>query len=102
VQTQVKLKADALDNDMSVPRISHIWDALIEFTLSALYTRARQLTKADAREQKAIQHVQAAVNVEKNQSENRQQVVPTMYESGDYLGYYGTGTYVTSAYPFGR
>ena len=102
VQTQVKLKADALDNDMSVPRISHIWDALVEFTLSSLYTRARQLTKADAREQKAIQHVQAAVNVEKNQSESRQQVVPTMYESGDYLGYYGTGTYVTSAYPFGR
>ena len=55
---------------MSVPRISHIWDALIEFTLSSLYTRARNLTKADSREQKAIQHVQAAVNVEKNQSES--------------------------------
>ena len=66
IQCQAKLKPDTLDNDMSVPRISHIWDALIEFTLSSLYTRARQLTKADAREQKAIQHVQAAVNVEKN------------------------------------
>jgi hypothetical protein len=101
VQCQAKLKPDTLDNDMSVPRISHIWDALIEFTLSALYTRARQLTKADAREQKAIQHVQAAVNVEKNQSENRQQVVPTVYETGDYLGLYGHGTYATSSYPFG-
>ena len=99
VQTQVKLKPDALDNDMSVPRISHIWDALVEFTLSSLYTRARQLTKADAREQKAIAHIQAAVNIEKNQSEMRQQVVPTMYESGDYLGHYGH--YLTSAYPFG-
>ena len=100
IQCQAKLKPDTLDNDMSVPRISHIWDALIEFTLSSLYTRARQLTKADAREQKAIQHVQAAVNVEKNQSENRQQVIPTVYESGDYLGIYGHGTYATSSYPF--
>ena len=99
VQTQVKLKADSLDNDMSVPRISHIWDALIEFTLSSLYTKARQLTKADSREQKAIQHVQAAVNIEKNQSENRQQVIPTMYEEGDYLG--ERYRYVTSATPFG-
>jgi hypothetical protein len=99
VQTQVKLKPDTLDNDMSVPRISHIWDALIEFTLSALYTKARQLTKADSREQKAIQHVQAAVNIEKNQSESRQQVIPTMYEEGDYLG--ERYRYVTSATPFG-
>ena len=94
----VKLKADTLANDMSVPRISHIWDALIEFTLSSLYTRGRQLTKADAREQKAIQHVQAAVNVEKNQSEFRQQVVPVIYEQGDYIGH---GDVVSSAYPFG-
>ena len=99
VQTQVKLKADTLDNDMSVPRISHIWDALIEFTLSSLYTKARNLTKADAREQKAIAHVQAAVNIEKNQSEFHQQVVPTIYEQGDYLGC-GSG-YVTSSHPFG-
>jgi hypothetical protein len=95
----VKLKADTLANDMSVPRISHIWDALIEFTLASLYTRGRQLTKADAREQKAIAHVQAAVNVEKNQSEFRQQVVPVIYESGDYLGV-GAGA-ADSANPFG-
>ena len=95
----VKLKADTLANDMSVPRISHVWDALIEFTLSSLYTRGRQLTKADAREQKAIQHVQAAVNVEKNQSENRQQAVPTIYDTGDYLS--SSGIYASSAYPFG-
>jgi hypothetical protein len=98
-RTQVKLKPDTLDNDQSVPRISHIWDALIEFTLSALYTRLRQLSKADSREQKAIAHVQAAVNVEKNQSESRQQVVPTIYETGDYLG--PAGLPVTSATPFG-
>lgn len=98
-RTQVKLKPDTLDNDQSVPRISHIWDALIEFTLSALYTRLRQLSKADSREQKAIAHIQAAVNVEKNQSESRQQVVPTVYETGDYLG--PAGLPVTSVTPFG-
>ncbi len=100
VRIQVKLKADTLDNDMSVPRISHIWDALIEFTLSALYTKTRQLSKADAREQKAIAHVQAAVNVEKNQSEFRQQAVPTIFEEGDYLAQ-GTSCRVTSMTPFG-
>jgi hypothetical protein len=84
VRTQIKLKADTLDNDMSVPRISHVLDALIEFTLAALYTKYRQLSKADAREQKATAHLQAAVNVEKNQSEFRQQVVPVIYDSGDY------------------
>ena len=95
---QVKLKADSLDNDMSVPRISHIMDALIEFTLSSLYTRARQLAKADAREQKAIAHIQAAVNVEKNQSENRQQVIPVIYDHGDYIG---AEAGVSSSFPFG-
>jgi hypothetical protein len=95
---QVKLKADTLDNDMSVPRISHVWDALIEFTLSALYKKARQLSKAQASEQSAMQHVQAAVNVEKNQTEMRQQVIPTVYEQGDYLS---QGAYVTSSNPFG-
>ena len=99
VRTQVKLKADTLDNDMSVPRISHIWDALIEFTMSALYKRARQVTKAQAAEQSAMQHVQAAVNVEKNQSENRQQVIPTVYEIGNYMGS-GYGA-VNSLNPFG-
>jgi hypothetical protein len=99
VQTQVKLKADVLGNAMSVPRISHIWDALIEYTLSALYTRTRQLAKADAREQKAIGHIQAAVNTEKNQSEFRQQVIPAAYESGDYLGW--DNWRATSSHPWG-
>ena len=99
IQCQAKLKPDALDNDMSVPRISHIWDALIEFTLSALFTRARNLTKADSREQKAIQHVQAAVNVEKNQSESFQQVQPIIYDQGDYLAYNYVN--VSSINPFG-
>jgi hypothetical protein len=85
VRGQVKLKADVLANDMSVPRLSHIWDCLVEYTLSALYTRLRQLQKADAREQKAIAHFQAAVNVEKAQSEFRQQVYPVVYESGNYI-----------------
>ena len=95
---QVKLKADSLDNDMSVPRVSHITSALIEFTLASLYTRTHQLTKADARERKAIQHIQAAVQVEKNQSENRQQVIPVIYDAGDYLG---AGAGVSSSFPFG-
>lgn len=95
---QVKLKADPLDNDQSVPRISHLFDALIEFTLSSLYTRTRQLSKADAREQKAIAHVQAAVNIEKAQSEFHQQVVPIIYETGTYID---QGGYATSSYPFG-
>jgi hypothetical protein len=99
VRTQVKLKADTLDNDMSVPRISHIWDALIEFTMSSLYKKSRQITKAQAAEQSAMQHVQAAINVEKNQSENRQQVIPVIYDSGDYLNY--GYKLVTSATPFG-
>ena len=98
VNAQVKLKPDTLDNDMSVPRISHIWDALIEFTLSSLYTRARNLTKADSREQKAIAHVQAAVQVEKNQSESFQQVVPTIYDTGNY---FGQGAPVSTSYPWG-
>ena len=99
IQAQAKLKPDTLDNDMSVPRISHIWDALIEFTLSSLFTRARNLTKADSREQKAIQHIQAAVNVEKNQSESFQQVQPTIYDQGDYLAYGYVN--VSSVNPFG-
>lgn len=98
VQTQVKLKADLLDNDMSVPRISHVIDALVEFTLSSLYTKARHLTKADSREQKAIAHVQAAVNIERNQAESFKQAIPTIYERGNYLE--GDGV-VSSITPFG-
>lgn len=97
-RAQVKLKPDNLDGDYSVPRISHVTDGLVEFTLAALYKRGRQLTKADNCEQKAIAHIQAAVQIEKNQSESRQQVVPVIYEQGDYLG---RETTVSSAYPFG-
>lgn len=99
VRIQVKLKPDSLDNDMSVPRISHIWDAMISFTTSALYRRLQQISKAQASEQEAMQHVQAAVSVEKNQSEFRQQAVPTVYE----LPYYIDGWYhrATSYNPFG-
>ena len=100
VNAIVKLRPDTLDNDMSVPRISHTWDALIEFTLASLYTRARNLTKADSREQKAIAHIQAAVQVEKNQSESFQQCVPTIYDSGDHLSRYDHGR-LTSSYPWG-
>jgi hypothetical protein len=99
LQLQVKLKADVLANDMSVPRLSHIWDCLTEYTLSSLYTRARQLAKADAREQKAIAHFQAAIAVEKQQSEFRQQAFPTVYESGDYLN--SLGWRPTSTDPWG-
>ena len=98
IRTQVKLKPDSLDNDMSVPRISHIWDALISFTTSALYRRLQQVQKAQASEQEAMEHVKAAINVEKNQSEMRQQCVPVIYESNDYLDH---GGYATSSNPFG-
>ena len=99
-RVQVKLKPDPLDSDYSVPRVSHVTDALIEFTLAALYKKGRQLSKADNSEQKAIAHIQAAVQIEKNQSEMRQQVVPTFYDSGDYLNQ-GDYTQVTSSYPWG-
>jgi hypothetical protein len=85
LRTQVKLKPDNLNDDTSVPRISHIWDALICFTTAALYKRMHQLAKAKSDETDAMDHVKAAINVEKNQSSFRQQVVPTIYESGNYL-----------------
>lgn len=99
-RVQVKLKPDPLDSDYSVPRISHITDALIEFTIAALWKKGRQITKSDNAEQKGIAHIQAAVNVEKNQSEMRQQVVPVQYESGDYLNE-GNYTRLTSSFPWG-
>jgi hypothetical protein len=99
VRIQVKLKPDSLNDDMSVPRISHIWDALISFTTSSLYRRLQQISKAQASEQEAMAHIQAAVNIEKNQSEFRQQAVPVVYESDNYLdGYYERAT---SYNPFG-
>lgn len=99
VRLQVKLKADTLGSDYAVPRLSHIMDALTEFTIAAMYKKGRQLNKADNCEQKAIAHVQAAVNVEKNQSEMRQQAVPTIYDQGDYLS--ESMGMATSSYPWG-
>lgn len=99
VRTQVKLKADPLDNDMSVPRISHIWDALICFTTGALWKRGKQLQKAKSDENDAMEHIKAAINVEKNQSEMRQQVVPAVYERGNYMD--GRYEHATSYNPFG-
>jgi hypothetical protein len=99
-RTQVKLKPDSLDDDMSVPRISHIWDALICFVTGAMYKRLGQITKSQSEEQDAMKHIAAAVNVEKSQSEMRQQAVPVVYEAYDYLdrGYYYRAT---SWNPFG-
>jgi hypothetical protein len=96
-----KLKPDALSSDMSVPRLSHIWEALVSFTKSACWERASQVQKAQAATQDAMAHIQAAVNVEKHQSEFRQQVVPQVYERGDYLadGGYWYG-YPSSTNPF--
>lgn len=99
VRLQVKLKADTLGSDYAVPRLSHVTDALAEFVLAAMYKKGRQLNKSDNCEQKGIAHIQAAVNIEKNQSEMRQQVVPTIYESGDYLSKDTGGA--TSSYPWG-
>jgi len=100
IRTEVKLKPDSLDNDYSVPRISHIWDALISFTTSALWKRLQQLAKAIADEQTAMEHVKAAINVEKNQAEWFQQAVPVSYEYGDYVrGWWWNRS--TSWNPFG-
>jgi hypothetical protein len=85
IRTQVKLKPDSLDNDMSVPRISHIWDAMVSFTIAALWKRLSQVTKSSAEEQIAMEHVKAAINVEKNQAEFFQQAVPVTYDQADYL-----------------
>jgi hypothetical protein len=79
-RTQIKLKPDPLVDDLSVPRITQLDDALIAFVTSALWKRQRNTTKSDAEEQKGIQHMQAAVNQEKNQAEFSQQVVPTLYD----------------------
>jgi hypothetical protein len=85
IRSQFKLKADSLDNDYSVPRISHIWDALMSFTIGCLWKRLAQINKANNEEQVAMEHIKAAINVEKNQAEWSQQVVPVSYEAGDYL-----------------
>ena len=100
IRTQVKLKPDSLDNDYSVPRISHIWDALVCFATGTLWKRMGQVAKYSSEEQIAMQHVKAAIQVEKNQSEFSQQAVPVTYETGDYLrGWYQNRP--TSWNPFG-
>jgi hypothetical protein len=76
-----KLRADTLDDDMSVPRISRLWNPLLSFTIAALYKRQRQLSKAQAESQDAMQMVQAAINEEKNQAAFRQQAVPVVYDA---------------------
>ena len=99
VRLQVKLRADTLGSDYAVPRLSHIVDALTEFTIAAMYKKGRQLAKADSCEQKGIAHIQAAVNIEKNQSEMHQQVIPTIYDQGDFLA--ESSGKATSSYPWG-
>lgn len=98
IRGQYKLKADPLDSDYATPRISHALDALIEFTLASVYKKLRQLSKADDSEKRATGHLQAAINVEKNQSENHQQVVPVVYETGDYIG---AAIGVSTSFPWG-
>lgn len=100
VRLQVKLKADTLGSDYSVPRISHITDALTEFVLASMYKKSRQLNKADNCEAKAMAHIQAAVQIEKTQSETRQQVVPIVYDAGDYLAEHYRPA-VTTSWPWG-
>ena len=93
-----KLRADTLEDDMSVPRISRLWNALIGFTNAALYKRQRQLSKAQAETADAQQIVQAAVNEEKNQAAFRQQCIPAIYD-GNFLAE-STVTGPTSSWPF--
>lgn len=97
-RAELKLKPDSLDSDMSVPRISHVTDALISFTLASLYTRLGNITKHQAFENEGIEHIKAAVSIEKSQAEFRQQAYPTVYEANDYLNGFGE---VTSSFPFG-
>ena len=93
-----KLRADTLDDDMSVPRISRLWNALICFTNASLYKRQRQLGKAQAEAQDAMMVVQAAVNEEKNQAAFRQQVVPQQYDGNFYP--WGAAEFPTTSWPW--
>jgi len=94
-----KLRADQLDDDLSVPRISRLWNILISYTTAALLKRQRQFGKAQAETQEALQLVTAAVNEEKNQAAFRQQVVPQVYD-GNYFPW-GSAQYPTTTYPWG-
>ena len=93
-----KLRADTLEDDMSVPRVSRLWNALISFTNAALYKRQRQLSKAQAESQDGMQIVQAAVSEEKNQSAFRQQVVPQIYDGNFYP--WGAAEFPTTSWPW--
>jgi hypothetical protein len=94
-----KLRADLLDDDLSVPRISRLWNALISATTAALLERQRQYGKAQAKTQEAQQVMQAAVNEEKNQAAFRQQVVPQVYD-GNFFPW-GSAQYPSTTYPWG-
>jgi hypothetical protein len=93
-----KLRADILSDDMSVPRISRLWNALIAFTTASLYKRQRQLAKAQSENADAMQMVQAAVGEEKNQAAFSQQTVPVIYD-GNFLPS-DTVAAPTSSWPF--
>jgi len=94
-----KLRADLLDDDLSVPRVSRLWNALVSATTAALLERQRQFAKAQAKIQEAQQIMQAAVNEEKNQASFRQQVVPVQYD-GNFFPW-GSAQYPTTTYPWG-
>jgi len=94
-----KMRADILDNDLSVPRVSRLWNVLISYTKAELLQRQRQWGKAQAQTQDALSLVSAAVNEEKNQAAFRQQVVPMQYD-GNFFPW-GSAQYPTTTYPWG-
>jgi hypothetical protein len=94
-----KLRADTLEDDLSVPRVSRLWNILISYTNAALLKRQRQWGKAQAETQEALQLVSSAVNEEKNQAAFRQQVVPASYD-GNFFPW-GSAAYPTTTYPWG-
>ena len=94
-----KLRADLLDDDLSVPRVSRLWNILISYTTAALLKRQRQFGKAQTETQEALQLIQSAVNEEKNQASYRQQVVPQQYD-GNFFPW-GSAQYPTTTYPWG-
>ena len=94
-----KLRADRLENDMSVPRVSRLWNILLSYTVAELLKRQRQWGKAQAMSQEALQLIEAAVKEEKNQASFRQQVVPQVYD-GNFFPW-GSAQYPTTTYPWG-
>ena len=94
-----KLRADLLDDDLAVPRVSRLWNALVSATTAALLERQRQFGKSQAKTQEAQSIMQAAINEEKNQASFRQQVVPQVYD-GNYFPW-GSAQYPSTTYPWG-